>query len=156
MALVFAAGAGLAQATDPINSPGCARSVAALQAQEDAVVVAGDAARARRVATLKKLREQAAEACLGTGAAAAPTAQRAVQPPIGVMPAAPAAAAPATVLPVPAATLPPARGTPLRTLTACDAAGCWTSDGLRLTRAGAMLVGPPGVCAVVGAVLSCR
>lgn len=159
--LALAAGAGVAGEGDPLHSPECLRSLQALQAQEAAAIAArrapaGEAARPRPGATLEKLQRQAAEACLGSRADAAPPAQRAVQPPVSVRPDAPPAAASARMPPVPAAAPPPVRIPPLRTVTACDATGCWTSDGQRLTRAGDMLFGAPGVCAVVAGVLSCH
>lgn len=163
--LVLGAGAGpapAAEGADPMHSPACLRAVQALQAQESELVAAarraasaGDAARPRP-ASLAALQRQAAQACLGGRPEAIRPPQRALQAPIGVLPGTSAPVWPAPVPPVPAAARPPIGGPPLRTVTACDVAGCWTSDGLRLTRAGAMLVGPPGLCAVVGGVLSCH
>lgn len=159
LALCLAAGGGVARAADPLSSPACIRSLEALQAEEAAAIAArrhpaGGDARPRPGSTLETLQQQAAQACLGSGPDTAPPAPRAVQPPISVRPATPPA--PARMAPAPAAAAPPVRIPPLRTVTACDATGCWTSDGQRLTRAGAMLFGAPGVCAVVAGVLSCH
>jgi hypothetical protein len=41
------------------------------------------------------------------------------------------------------------------TLSACDDQGCWTSDGRRLSRAGALLIGPTGLCSQHGTLLRC-
>lgn len=56
-------------------------------------------------------------------------------------------------LPGALATTVPAR--PLVTLSGCDPAGCWASDGTRLQRQGTLLLGPRGYCAKLGNVLSC-
>ena len=42
-----------------------------------------------------------------------------------------------------------------RTVTSCDAGGCWTSDGTRVDRFGPDLRDRRGVCTLSGAVLRC-
>jgi len=39
-------------------------------------------------------------------------------------------------------------------VTACDAGGCWDSEGRRLERAGPLLLGPQGACTLQGALLN--
>jgi hypothetical protein len=40
-------------------------------------------------------------------------------------------------------------------LNACDATGCWASDGTRLLRAGPNLIGPRGICTTSGPFVQC-
>lgn len=155
--LALAAGGSLAQGADPLKSSECIQTLDALQAQEAAMVAtaqhkdAGE--QAEQLATLETLRRDAAHACLGSRLDAPPRVERLARPPIAVAPVAPRAA---VTPPVPAATPPPIRIPPLRTITICDAAGCWASDGTRLSRVGPLLFGPPGLCTLQGAVLSCQ
>ncbi len=136
-----------AQATeDPLRSADCRRALEAMQAEEERAMSAS--APAARLATRRR---DAARACLG--AAPAPQPPRAsVRAPVRVdSPAASTVGVPRPApLPAPAS-LPRA---PL-VVTACDATGCWASDGSRLQRLGADLVGPRGPCTVQGAVLNC-
>ncbi|MFT3819988.1 MAG: hypothetical protein QM750_20635 [Rubrivivax sp.] len=140
-------------AADLAAQPGCRSALQALTAAE----AASDAASSGRLAAARR---QAAGACLGPAAAAAAAASA---PPLGArsLPAVPAlgvtvprAAAPR---PSPLPTVPPPAVAPRPpvSITSCDAAGCWASDGSRLQRVGPMLVGPRGVCAQAAGVLSC-
>ena len=75
---------------------------------------------------------------------------------------APIAVKPPTI-DVPAAAVPPAPATPAQppprsrapVLTACDPGGCWDSEGRRLNRAGAVLLGPGGACSTSGVTVQC-
>ena len=136
LSLGFTAGA---QRADPLQSPECGQAVQALEQAR-----AEPHARGR----VEPLRKQAAQACLGSnGHTRAPL--RAPSPPLAV---APPAFAPA---PAPLAVPPPAAAPRPAVTTACDAAGCWDSNGNRLNRAGPVLLGPQGVCTQVAGVLSC-
>jgi hypothetical protein len=58
----------------------------------------------------------------------------------------------------PAPVAPPGQANPVRPpagIAACDATGCWTSDGRRLQRTGPVLLGPRGFCTLNGTLLSC-
>lgn len=129
---------------DPLKSPACGRSIAALEAARAGPGGAGEIEALRRRATL---------ACLGgSGGSARP--KPIVRPPVEVAPpvvdvppAQPAAAA----APPP----PPLEIERPATITSCDAAGCWTSDGIRLNRSGPLLVGPGGACVTSGHVVRC-
>ena len=162
ISLALAAVTSVAQGADPLKSTDCVRALDALQAQEATLIAdaphpgASESAGSARMASLKTLQRQAAQACLGSRLDAPPPVQRFARPQIAVAPATPPSAAWAVVPPVPAAALPPIRSTPLRTITTCDLAGCWTNDGTRLQRMGSILVGPLGLCTVLGAVLSCQ
>ena len=152
--LALAAGAGLAQGADPLKSSGCTEALAALQAQEAALLSARSTrdtsvATAERAA-LEGYRTRARRECLGREE---PAAVRTPRQPVVVAPVTlPPSAVPAPPSPRPAPVAIP----PLRTVTQCDPSGCWTSDGLRLDRLGPLLVGPPGACTVQSGVLSCR
>jgi hypothetical protein len=167
MLVTLAAGAGAApQVADPLKSPDCLNALAALQQQEIEAAVrpggSGGSAPAGPLVKREALRRMAAQTCLG-GPADPPPAQRTVRPAMS--------AAPVTALPLapqrarPAATLPPIQIPSLRTVTACDATGCWANDGTRLQRAGSSLIGPGGIgpggigpggiCQTQGSVLHC-
>jgi hypothetical protein len=155
--LAFAGIVGLAQSGALLDTPACRKAIDALDAREAAA--ARDRSAAAR-ASFEAARKQAAIACLGGADAAASVPRRpTAQPPVVGVPsaAASAAATTATRVPVPVPTpAPVARPTPPVTLGACDATGCWTSDGTRLQRAGPdMLLGPRGICTVSGAVVQC-
>lgn len=148
LALLLLAQAGRADTPDPMHSAACRDALSRLQAEEGA----GAASGAGRQARLEPVRRAAARACLG-GDGEVPPPPRAAQAPVRV---------PAIVLPVPArhgaaspGAPPPAVQPPLRSITACDANGCWASDGTRLQRSPAGLLGPRGVCSVQGSVLNC-
>jgi hypothetical protein len=75
-------------------------------------------------------------------------------PPISVPPTTIAVPRP---LPVPDTTPQPQVVIPRpATVTACDPAGCWDSDGRRLNQIGPQIVGPQGPCNMQGGVVSCR
>lgn len=160
-ALAGVCGAGLAD--DPLESADCRRALDAMQAQETTVAglaptqqPAQQPARGAALARLESLRQDAARSCLG-GSAAARVPQRLAQPPVTVprvtvnpprLPPAPASVAPWPALP------PGVVGPPVRVI-ACDATGCWASDGSHLLRAGPSLLGPRGLCSVQGTALHC-
>lgn len=79
------------------------------------------------------------------------TAQPAAKagPPAHTVPAAPRATPTAVPAPAPRPAPPPL------TISACDATGCWASDGTRLQRAGPNLLGPTGVCTTSGPFVQC-
>ncbi|HEY8047527.1 MAG TPA: hypothetical protein VIE63_00025 [Ramlibacter sp.] len=137
-----------AQGTDPLHSPECdaARAVLERALDEAARKDPGSAAR------LTAARKQAMEACLGRESgererSGAPEPAIAVPP--AVMQPPHARAAPAVVVPQPPAYVAPA------VVTTCDNTGCWDSNGQRINRLGPMLVGPRGVCTVVGGTVHC-
>lgn len=146
-----------AQGADRLKSPECRTALESLTAQEEAAASAPaagarsegptTAALARR---LEPYRLAAAKACLGGLPSTPPPSRHLAQPAITV----PSAGATPRVTP-PAPVPPPRAVTPTLTLTACDAAGCWASDGTRLTRQGIDLVGPRGLCRQQGTLLSC-
>lgn len=156
--LVVLCGAAAAQPHDPPQSPACRQALDALQAHEARMPrqapAAGTASR-EALARHATLRRQAARACLGGSGNTPPLPQSprapVVVPPVGV-PLPPAA--PAVLPPRPPARPEPATGGPL-TITRCDAAGCWTSDGAYMPRAGAQLFGPRGLCSVQGSTVHC-
>lgn len=99
---------------------------------------------------LKQARKRTARACLGLAENVA-VPPRARNQPIAVPPVLPAEAR------LPTATtlsplLPVARPS---VITACDAGGCWDSQGVRLQRSGATLLGPQGPCIAEGALYKC-
>jgi hypothetical protein len=165
-AAAFAASAAMAQAGDPLRSADCHRALDVLQAQEEAAAAAlpppgGQPAGRKRLganAPLETVRRRAAGACLGARADAPvpPLPQHLAQPAIVVAPV----AMPRPLPPLPpsaaAAVALPRRVGPPTTVTACDAVACWASDGSRLPRTGAGLIGPRGLCSgVPGALLQC-
>jgi len=129
---------------DPLKSDACGKALAALQA---ARAPDGD----RTPAQVEVVRREATQACLGGSGDArrpSPTAQA----PIVVPP--PTVALPRSVPPrevTPPA--PPIERPPV--ITACDAGGCWDSDGRRLNRAGPLLIGPGGACVTSGLQVHC-
>jgi hypothetical protein len=160
--LVFCATANAANAAkvgDPLKSPECLAALDALQALETTMAPKPSASSVREPAAsrqetkLETARRAAAHACLGVREDAPPP-RRAENPPV-VVPARPAPALPSPPAPATAATLPPIVIPPTKTVTACDAAGCWANDGTRLQRAGDSLIGPKGLCTMSGSVLNC-
>jgi hypothetical protein len=147
----------LAQGSAALDTPACRKAIDALDAREAA------AARERSPATralLEAARKQAVLACLrGADAPASAPLRSPSQASVVAVPSAAASAAStaATRMPIPVPTpAPVARPAPPVTLGACDATGCWTSDGTRLQRAGPdMLLGPRGICTLSGAVVQC-
>lgn len=156
LVLLAVSSSGLAQGGASLDTPACRKALDVLDAREAA------AARERSPATralLEAARKQATTACLrGADApASAPPRSPAQAPAVAVPSAAASAASTKARVPMPVPTPPPvARPAPPVTLGACDATGCWTSDGTRLQRAGPdMLLGPRGICTVSGAVVQC-
>jgi hypothetical protein len=155
--------AAAAPAADPASAPACRSALEALQRREDAALAApGRAATATdhegpaAGPELLALQHAAATACLG--GADSRLAQRLAIPPVGMTPITVGPARPtrpATGAPAATESPPVRQAAPLATLTACDATGCWASDGTRLQRAGATLLGPRGVCSRAGGVLHC-
>jgi len=168
-----------AGAADALQAPECRAALAALQELEAAALAssatqraparrappaaahAGSAAprpalRTARPAIdpqLAAAQRRAARSCLASRADP-PLPGRLAQPPVAVPPVANARPPPTSTAP----TLPPTRSpgpTAPVSITSCDAAGCWTSDGARLNRVGPTLWGSRGACSVVGAVVQC-
>ena len=155
VAAVLASPAAAEQHEDPLKSPACRAAVDALQVREAEVRAArsteSPADRVRQpeaMARMQAARKQAAQACL-RGSGDRPPPAYVAPPPVAVLPSAPAGRAP------PAAAAPLPRPQPPPIVTSCDAAGCWTSDGKWLPRAGSTLIGPRGPCTVQGVLLNC-
>jgi hypothetical protein len=164
-----------AGAADALQAPECRAALAALQELEAAALASSatqrapaasaDAGAASPLPALRSTRpaidpelaaaqRRAARSCLASRADPA-VPGRLAQPPVAVPPVANARPPPAPTAPT---TLPPARSprsTPPVSITSCDAAGCWTSDGARLNRVGPTLWGSRGACSVVGVVVQC-
>jgi hypothetical protein len=135
-----------AQRPDRLDSPGCKLAREELEAVLDEASAGRSAPR-----RLAQARRQAADACLG---------------PANALPERSGAPYPALAMPVPAqkAPLPPAAAAPPAgpliiprpaSMTACDPAGCWDSEGRRLNQQGPMLIGPRGPCSVQAGAVSC-
>jgi hypothetical protein len=150
LTLSLACTAGAAQVVNPIDSTACRR---ALDARESAAAAERSSAAARGAVAVA--RRQAALACLGGPDVAASAPLRASPAPVldtpsAVQPSLPAPASPSSrAPPTPRAPAPPL------TISACDATGCWASDGTRLQRAGPNLLGPRGVCTTSGPFVQC-
>ncbi len=150
LAVLWVACVGASAWGAPQSAP-CSRALDLLREQEDRVIAAPrdrvEAARQRML----QARRAAALACLGEGGdQTSPRPARTEGPP-----AAPPRAQP-TRTPRPSPVPPAVPAPPLpRTLGACDSNGCWTSDGLRLQRAGPQLLGPNGFCSVAGTAVHC-
>lgn len=150
---LHAGAASAAGTTGAPGSPACGKALETLRELEDRVLAAP---RERAEALRRQLlpvRRNAALACLGdSGDDATPRPPRVeATPPLRgpTLPAAPSLQLPG---PTPARVAPP---TPPRTLGACDANGCWTSDGIRLQRVGPQLLGPSGFCSTAGNSVQC-
>ena len=168
-----------AGAADPLQAPECRAALAALQELEAGALASSAAQRApaqrapaasangasaaprpalRTARTaidpqLAAAQRRAARSCLASRADP-PVPGRLAQPPVAVPPVANARPPPTSTAP----TLPPTRSpgpTAPVSITSCDPAGCWTSDGARLNRVGPTLWGSRGACSVVGAVVQC-
>jgi hypothetical protein len=145
---LLAVPAALAQGNpDLMKTPGCA----AARSQLEAVLGAGGP-RDRLAAA----RERAALACFGVRPAPPPEG-RFVPPPVAVegiqLRSTPALqAGPATP---PAAPPPPLAIPRPPVVTACDASGCWDSNGTRYNQQGPVLLGPKGVCTLQAGALNC-
>jgi hypothetical protein len=138
-------------ATGSPKSAACASALDTLRAQEDRVIAAAreriDAARQRML----QARRVAALACLGeAGEEALPPSSR-IESPLAPVPR----NTPAERPPQPVAPTAVAAPRVPRTLGACDANGCWTSDGVRLQRVGPQLLGPGGFCSTAGTAVQC-
>lgn len=147
----------VAQVPAAPDSQACRQALDALQAQESAALASarGASAPGAGAAALQPWRERAARACLGAGPRTV-TPARTAQPPVTVPPVTAGRPLTAPIAPPPPTPSPPAtRSDTLLTVVACDATGCWASDGSRLNRAGPNLVGPRGTCTLQGAVLRC-
>jgi hypothetical protein len=142
---------------DPLEAPACREAMEAVRAQEAAASAAREADGARRSATLAELkaaRQKAAHACLRSREDRPPPPGRRAQPPVSAPPSPLPPAPGVTAPPLPATA--PRQAAPLVSITSCDQAGCWASDGSRLQRAGPnVLVGPRGMCTTSGSVLLC-
>ena len=153
-AFVAAAAAALVQAqpADLLHSKECKAARVELDAALD------EAAKAKsRGKRLDAARSAAADACFGKpGAKAersgAPDPVRTVPPPAIAAPQRPAP----PVASIPAPSPPPAVSIARpATITACDPAGCWDSEGRRLNQQGTVFVGPRGPCILAGGAVSC-
>lgn len=136
------------------GSPACSKALDALRELEDRVLSAprerADALRRQ----LLQVRRHAALACLGeSGDEATPRPPRIEAPSPSRSPAQAAIPLPRLQNPSPPARIP-SPNTP-RTLSACDANGCWTNDGVRLQRVGPQLLGPSGFCTTAGHSVQC-
>ncbi len=157
LTLLLAAGPALAQRTDPLHSAECRQALADLQVQESAgkaIQPVPDASNAAASAAgLGAARRLVLHRCLGSRLDAPPpqAALRRVQPPTVVPPVSAGGGMPAPLRPpmVPPAGAPPAAVAP-PSIVSCDPAGCWASDGSRLTRVGPQLLGPRGLCSPQG------
>jgi hypothetical protein len=151
-----------AASDDPLQAPECRDAIATLQAQEtaaDAAARAGEesAAPVAHAAgpALLAARRDAARRCLASRADPPVLPGRLIRAPIVVAPMAVARpVAPAVGHAHPVAPLPLPTPGP-RTVTSCDAAGCWANDGTRLNRIGPNLLGKRGVCTLTGTLLQC-
>jgi hypothetical protein len=103
-----------------------------------------------KAAQLAQARARTALACLGAADSSLATT-RSRQPALVVPPIVPAAPAP----PLVAAPLPPVTIPRASVITACDAGGCWDSNGQRLQRAGPNLMGPRGPCVAQDPLFNC-
>ncbi|HET9643103.1 MAG TPA: hypothetical protein VFP68_07070 [Burkholderiaceae bacterium] len=156
IALALGGSAAHPQSVDPLQSPECRRAMEGLRTEEAAAESEADGQ--TREALRKRLqapRRAAALACLGGRPDPPLPPQRMAQPPASVtLVPVPSAAAPAARPSTPPPAIPrPAPPPPM--VTACDATGCWASDGTRLQRAGPLLLGPRGPCNVQGVALHC-
>jgi hypothetical protein len=162
MTAAFAASAIAAPSTDPLHSDGCVSAMSALHDVEDAVAASAKSSKgnspadSRILSKLAELKRIAARTCLGSDGAPARAPQHVGQQPISVAPTAVSPKPSEPRLPVlPPTLLPPVSAAPLKSITSCDAVGCWVNDGTRLQRVGPGLLGPKGFCTVQGSVLNC-
>jgi hypothetical protein len=152
----------LAPSDDPLRAPECRAAIDSLQAQEsaaDADARAGEATplRAGRVPSsgLLAARREAALRCLASRVDPPVAPGQLIRAPIVVAPIAvarPAARVARHVQPVVPSPLPVPGP---RTVTSCDAGGCWANDGSRLDRVGPNLWGKRGICTLTGTLLQC-
>ena len=159
LAATAAPGQGADQGSDPMHSAECHRALDILQAQENAMLVPHPAADPRPApfpgSPLDGVWRNAARACLG-GNGDPPLPKTIALPPIVVSPIVVSRPAPPRPMAVTPTAPPPRRAEPPVFISTCDAGGCWASDGTRLIRAGANLVGPHGLCSgTAGTLLNC-
>lgn len=163
--LALAAGAAWADTAPATGDGACRVALERLHAQEEAQRDARQTQRevpASVGAALASARRLAARACLGSDASPPAAARQRAQPPLTVAPVqvpAPLASPPPLATPTgprpPAASPVPRPG--LSTVTHCDSAGCWTSDGQYLMRMGpGNLAGTPGLCTTQAGILTCH
>ncbi len=157
--LIAGSGALAANASAPAGDA-CRQALDRVYQQEESQRATRGAGNPGIGTELAAARRQAVKACLG-GEGALPQAATRVQPPLSVAPVGAPESIPATpTLPIPSAAMAPERravGPPsLTTVTRCDSAGCWTSDGNYLMRVGPNLAGPPGLCTAQAGILTCR
>ncbi|NCT85137.1 MAG: hypothetical protein GXC94_18470 [Comamonadaceae bacterium] len=140
------------------RSPACHAALQALEQAEDAIAAtaAASAPQPQRqhevAARLRPLRQRVADACLGGLTTSPPPSQHTWSAP--TLPARPGVTRPS--LPAaPAVTVPLPRFEPPVTVTHCNAAACFTSEGSTLIRLGPTLVGPRGSCTVQGSFVRC-
>jgi hypothetical protein len=131
---------------DPLASDACQLARQALQLALSAAAENPH----DKAAQLAQARERTALACLGAADSSLATT-RSRQPALVVPPIVPAAPAPHVI----ATPLPPMAIPRAPVITACDAGGCWDSNGQRLQRAGPELMGPHGPCIAQGQSFNC-
>ena len=164
--VLFIVTASVAQPAEPAQAAACQHALDELKAVEDATAAARKSraqANPQDSGLLKELearRKAAARSCLGGPVDSLPPPPR--QTARSPLSTSPGTAAPEFKAPLPPAASPPlpapppgAPRAPPVVITACDASGCLASDGTRLQRAGPNLLGPRGLCAVHGTLLSC-
>lgn len=158
MAAGFAVGHGAVAADPQPIDPDPMKSQACATARDELDDLLKDASLPRpRVPTerIEMARRRAALACLG-GKAGVRERSIAAQPAQAVPGPTITSAAPQTPsLPAVAPPAPPLAIPRPSSITSCDAAGCWDSEGRRLNSVGPLLVGPRGPCLVQGALVNC-
>lgn len=147
-----------AAAANPLESRECRAAVARLDALEAAPAPAAGGSAPAPSDALRAARQAVARDCLARQADPPTPPRTQVQPPLALpgTPPLPPQVGPAAghVRPPPETRPPVQRQMPLG-IVACDATGCFTSDGRRLQRAGPQLLGPTGLCNDQGGVLVC-
>jgi hypothetical protein len=134
---------------NPLASPECLAARAELErALNDA-----DGQKGASAERLARARAQTAAMCLGHSSGTrerfgAPEPPRVVTPPRITDGGAPA-------LPKLESAPPPLAIQRPTVITTCDASGCWDSEGRRLNNAGAVLMGPRGLCTGTGNIVNC-
>lgn len=154
LAMLLASSAAPAQ-VDPLRAPACLAALEALGRAEDAAAAAkaSGSPPAGPGSALAAARRRVGAVCLGS-ADLTPQPAR-VRQPMAVESSLPLPASPLRPPGSPGAPLPAAPARPLVTISGCDPAGCWASDGTRLQRQGQLLLGPRGYCTTLGTVLTC-
>jgi hypothetical protein len=159
-ALVLAWVGALAHAQDALETPECL----AARAELERSIADSPPSRGTPGERLLQARGKAARACLDRSSG---TAQRAGAPDPPIRVPAPTMAArppsPGPGLAGVAASVPsPPAGPPgpvviprPATVTACDPAGCWDTEGRRLNQMGPVLMGPHGLCSLQAGTVQC-